>query len=119
MKFSEGIEPGPDGSLPQFDELQYVYYAPEMERGEAEGDYYCVVGFKDGKGLFSGLIAAGNLERIVGPVLTTKMVLGQGDAVKTPNVSGESNPPKSLQVHSKEITEMDQTWLKQMGVQSR
>jgi len=40
MSLSDGIEPGPDGSLPRFDEVHYLYCAPVMEHEEAEGDYY-------------------------------------------------------------------------------
>lgn len=116
MKYSEGVAPESDGSLPPFDELQYIYYAPEMEHGDAEGDYYGVVGFKDGKGRFSGLVPSGRLEKLVGPTLANKMVLGQGDVVRTPDVTHEVNPYRSLQIHGKEFTQMDAKWLAEMGI---
>jgi hypothetical protein len=117
MELSEDVEPGPEGTLPPFDELQYRYFAPVMENGEAEGDYYGVIGFLDGKGQFSGLVPSGGLDLLVGPTLATKMVLGQGTVVKIPNVIGEANPAKSLQVHGMDISPMDVKWLRKMGIE--
>jgi len=117
MSFSDGIEPGPDGSLPLFDEVQYRYFAPVMEHDEAEGDYYSVVCFKDGKGLYSGLVQAGDLEALFGPILANKMVLGFGDLVRRPDVIGETNPFHSLQAHGKGFTSTDEKWLRSMGIQ--
>ena len=117
MSFSDGIEPGPYGSLPLFDEVHYLYCAPVMEHEEAEGDYYSVVFFKDGKGVCSGLVPAGDLEDLFGPMLANKMVLGQGDVVQRLNVVGEVNPYRSLQVHDKGFTTTDTKWLHSMGIQ--
>lgn len=116
MHLSDHAEFGPDGSLPPFDELQYVYYAPVMEHGEAEGDYYGVVGFLDGQGQFSGLVPSGSLTELVGPTLANKMVLGQGTIVRTPNVVGEANPARALQVHGKDISPRDAKWLHSIGI---
>jgi hypothetical protein len=116
MSFSDDIEPALDGSLPLFDEVHYVYFAPEMEHGEAEGDYYSVVFLKDGKGLFSGLVPSGDLEALLGATLANKMVLGQGEVVRRPDVVGEVNPYRSLQVHGKGFTLKDTKWLKSMGI---
>jgi hypothetical protein len=115
LSLSEDAERGPDGTLPPFDELQYRYFSPQLENGEAEGDYYGVVGFLDGNGRFSGLVPAGSLAPLVGPTLANKMVLGQGNVVRLPNVTGEVNPAKSLQVHCRDISPKDVEWLHEFG----
>lgn len=116
MSFSDDIEPDLDGSLPHFDEVHYVYFAPEMEHGEAEGDYYSVVFLMDGKGLYSGLVPSGDLEALLGTTLANKMVLGQGEVVRRLDVVGEVNPYRSLQVHGKDFTFKDTKWLRSMGI---
>jgi hypothetical protein len=67
----------------------------------------------------SGLVPAGDLEDLFGPMLANKMVPGQGEVVQRPDVVGEVNPYRSLQVHDKGFTTRDTEWLHSMGIQLR
>jgi len=119
VRYSEDVEPG--DNLPEVDEIHYVYYGPSPG-DEGDNDYYTVVGFKDGEGLFNVNVPAGRLKEVVGDVLAEKMVLGEGQIVRGKDLpggyrlEGVENPFKSLVVHNKEFSQMDTDWLAGMHI---
>jgi hypothetical protein len=116
IQYSEDVEPCE--TLPDFDTIHYIYYGPELE-DEGDNDYYAVVGFKGGKGLFNTNIPAGRLKDVVGKNIADQMVLGQGAVTIAPNVVGVKRPWRSLVVHETELNEMDKQWLREMDIEMR
>lgn len=115
VHYTEDIEPG--ATLPDVDEIQYVYYGPEyVDESPNDSDYYTIIGFKGGKGLFNVNVPAGRLKEVVGEHLAQQMALGQGKAVYPLNTTGVQRPFKSLVVHDRELTDADKDWLKEQHI---
>lgn len=107
--YYDGEPEGPRDRLPAFDEIHYAFLEEE--------DEYSLVGFKAGLAVFTGLLPAGRLETVAGPVIANAIALGQGTVVEDEfwDADGE-HPFRSLPLHEKELNQMDKDWLKSMGV---
>jgi hypothetical protein len=88
----------PPSSFPQFDEVQYIHYPPEDE--SEPGNYFSVILLDKNKGVFSQLLSEDRIDDVVGPQIAQQMRRGEGQEVRRPNVTGETNPFKSLMVNS-------------------
>lgn len=105
--YYDGDDPeGSKDSLPPIDEIQYTFYVEE--------DEYSLVGLKDGVGKFTGLLPAGRLALIVGPMLADMIALGAGERVHNEFWDTNEFPFRSLPVHEKELNQMDKEWLASM-----
>lgn len=106
--YYDGESDGQHPDLPAIDEIHYAFLEVE--------DEYSLVGYRSGRAIFTGLLPAGKLETVVGPVLANAIALGQGAVVSDEFWEGDEHPFRSLPLHEKHLNDLDQDWLKSMGI---